>query len=65
MIIFSSSEKGKIMRRELFYFSASLLAIFIAMEIIFPKIILVYFNINYLLLLLTASGLLLIIKDGE
>ena len=65
MILFSSSGKGKIMRKELFYFSASLLAIFIAMEIIFPKIILVYFNINYLLLLLTASGLLLIIKDGK
>ena len=65
MNIFSSSLKGKVLRRELFYFSASLLTIFIVMEIVFPKIILVYFNINYLLSLLIASALLMIIKDGK
>jgi hypothetical protein len=65
MIIFSQKEKGKILRRELFYFFASLFLVFSIMEIIFPRIILAYFNINYLLLLVVLLGVLILIKDDK
>jgi hypothetical protein len=48
--------------REIFYFLAFLLGIFICLEIIWPNIILAYFNLNYLLVLWLAAGLILLIK---
>jgi len=36
--------------RELFYFFTVLAAVFIVLEIIWPNIILAYFNLNYLLI---------------
>lgn len=65
MSLFSSSNKAKILRTELFYFLSSLLMLFIILEIIFPRIVLAYFNINYLIILVVASGLALLIVDGE
>jgi len=44
--------------QELFYFSTSLYVVFLIMEIIAPNIILVYFNLNYLFLLIIFSGLM-------
>lgn len=44
--------------RELFYFFTVLTAVFIAFEIIWPNIILAYFNLNYLIILWLATGLL-------
>lgn len=48
--------------REIFYFLVCLWLIFILLEIIFPSIILAYFNINYLLMLILLFGLALLIK---
>jgi hypothetical protein len=51
--------------REVFYVSSLALAIFIVMEIMFPRIILAYFNLNYLFLLVIASGGLSLTADGR
>lgn len=50
----------KIIIREIFYFFSFLLGLFILMEIIWPNIVLVYFNVNYLVVGLFLSGLTLI-----
>lgn len=47
----------RIWLREIFYFSALALAIFTGLEIIWPKIILNYFNLNYLVFVVILSGL--------
>lgn len=65
MNFFSSTDKAKIIRREIFYFLSTLLLVFIILEVIFPRIILAYFNINYLIILVVISGLSLLIADGE
>lgn len=65
MFLFSESKKDKLRRRELFYFLASLLLIFIILETVFPHIILAYFNLNYLFLVVVISGLIVLIKDGK
>lgn len=65
MNIISLSKKGKLLRQELFYFLSTLLAVLVLMEIIFPRIILAYFNLNYLLILVFFSGLLVLIKDEK
>lgn len=65
MNIISLSKKGKLLRQELFYFLSTLLAVLVLMEIIFPRIILAYFNLNYLLILVIFSGLLVLIKDEK
>jgi hypothetical protein len=65
MFIFSRAEKARIIRREIFYFLSCLLLIFIIMEIIFPRIILAYFNLNYLFILVFFSGLFVLVKDGK
>ncbi|MFA6194868.1 MAG: hypothetical protein WC719_03960 [Patescibacteria group bacterium] len=46
--------------RELFYFFTILAAVFIVMEIIWPNIILAYFNLNYLLIIWLISGLVML-----
>jgi len=48
--------------REIFYFLAVLSGVFILLEIIFPNIILVYFNLNWLFLLWLACALFILIK---
>ncbi|MHB8903681.1 MAG: hypothetical protein ACYC40_01070 [Patescibacteria group bacterium] len=54
----------KIFWREFFYFLSALLLIFIILEIIWPNIILAYFNLNYLLLIYIITALfLLIVSD--
>ncbi|MFA5754567.1 MAG: hypothetical protein WC905_04470 [Patescibacteria group bacterium] len=47
---------------EIFYFCGTALVVFIGLEIIWPNIILVYFNLNILLIFWLASGLLLLFK---
>lgn len=49
--------------REMFYFFSTLWLAFIVLEIIFPNIILVYFNINYLFLIVIISGLVALLKE--
>ena len=51
-----------IISRELFYFSFILLLAFIGLELIWPNIILAYFNLNYLLVLCLMSGLISLLK---
>lgn len=48
------------LNRELFYFSSLILLIFCLLELIFPYIILAYFNLNYLLFLVILSGIILL-----
>lgn len=48
--------------RELFYFFSLSLAVFIVLEIIWPNIILAYFNLNILAVLWFLSGLVSLIK---
>ncbi|MFA5109150.1 MAG: hypothetical protein WC458_01215 [Patescibacteria group bacterium] len=45
--------------REIFYFFSVLLLVFIILEIIWPNIILVYFNLNWLLIPWLIFGLIL------
>lgn len=52
-----------IIAEELFYWLSVALAIFIVLEIIWPNLILAYFNLNYLILLWLLSGVgVLIVK---
>jgi hypothetical protein len=48
-----------IIRREIFYFFSVLLLVFIILEIIWPNIILAYFNLNWLLIPWLIFGLIL------
>jgi len=47
---------------EIFYFFSALLLVSIVLEMIFPNIILAYFNLNYLILIWLINGLVLLIK---
>ena len=47
--------------RELFYFLGVLMFTFIILEIIWPNIILAYFNLNYLLIIFIIVALILLI----
>lgn len=58
------SKKGLIIQ-ELFYFFTALLGIFIILEIIWPNIILAYFNLNYLIILWFIAGSLMLIKNKK
>jgi len=53
--------KNKIIFREIFYFFSILLAALVILEIFWPNIVLVYFNLNYLLLAWLIVGLIFII----
>ena len=48
--------------RESFYFLTALSAAAIILEILFPNIILAYFNLNYLFILWLAAGIVLLFK---
>ncbi len=48
--------------REIFYFLTALGLVFIALEIIWPNIVLAYFNLNYLLLLWLIFGLVMLFR---
>jgi len=48
--------------REIFYFFSVALTLFIIMEMIWPNVILAYFNLNYLLVLWLISGIISLIK---
>lgn len=49
--------------REFFYFSFLAWLVLNLMEIIFPKIILVYFNLNYLFLLVIIFGFITLVQS--
>jgi len=51
--------------REVFYFLSTLWLVFMILEIIWPNIILAYFNLNYLLLGCLLSGLVHINKKTK
>ncbi len=50
----------QIIKQEIFYFLGTTLGVFILMELMWPRIILAYFNINWLLMLWLMSGFLLL-----
>ena len=52
-----------ILAREFFYFFACLFVALAILEVIFPNIVLAYFNLNYLVVLIIISGLIALIKD--
>ena len=54
--------KGQVIKREIFYFISVLLGVFIILEIIWPNIILSYFNLNWLIALWLIAGLYTLIK---
>lgn len=56
-------KNSQVISQELFYASFFLFLLFIFLEIIFPNIILVYFNLNYLLVLIIIFGLLSLVKQ--
>jgi len=53
-----------IISREIFYFLFFLLLAFIGLELVWPNIILAYFNINYLIVLCLMSGLINLLKKN-
>jgi len=53
---------GLLLAREIFYISSLALGLAIILEILFPRIILAYFNLNYLFILVCLSGLITLIK---
>jgi hypothetical protein len=55
-------DKTKIISREIFYFAFFLLGVFVILEIIWPNIILAYFNLNWLLALGLVAGLISLSK---
>jgi hypothetical protein len=55
-------DKRRLITRELFYFFSVLTGVFVFLEIIWPNIILAYFNLNYLVILWLITGLAMLIK---
>ena len=55
-------DKRRLIIRELFYFFSVLTGVFVFLEIIWPNIILAYFNLNYLVILWLITGLAMLIK---
>jgi len=55
---------SRVIRQEIFYFLAILLAVFIVLEMLWPNIILAYLNLNWLLVLWLISGIILLIKSN-
>ncbi len=52
----------QLISREIFYFLCLAWIVFIISEIIFPNIILAYFNLNFLFLMIIVLGLFILIK---
>lgn len=63
MNILNKKQKKLILAEEVFYFFSSLLLVFVVMELIFPRIILVYFNMNIPLVLVIVSGVNLLLSQ--
>jgi len=55
--------KKSLIIQELFYFLTVLVGVFIILEIIWPNIILAYFNLNYLIILWFIAGLMALAKN--
>lgn len=51
-----------LIKREVFYWLTTALVIFIGLEILASRMILAYFNLNWLILLWLVSGLVLLKK---
>ena len=51
------------LKQEIFYFLSATAALFICLEIFWPRIILAYFNLNWLFLLWLISALWALAKD--
>ena len=49
-----------IIYREIFYFLSLALAVSAGLEIVWPYFVLAYFNLNYLIILWLADGLILL-----
>lgn len=59
--IFKQLLSWPIFWRELLYFLSALMIVFIILEIIWPNIILAYFNLNYLVIVFIIIALILLI----
>jgi hypothetical protein len=56
----------KLITQELFYILSTAVLIFIIIELLWPRLILAYFNVAYLLILWFINGiLLLVIKPNK
>ena len=51
--------------QELFYVLSGALIIFCALEIIWPKIVLAYFNLNWLLIFWLVTGIVLLLLNKK
>ncbi len=54
--------KKQIIKQEIFHFLFILFIIFVLLEIIWPNIVIAYFNLNILLIICLLSALSLLIK---
>jgi hypothetical protein len=54
-----------IISREIFYFFTALIVLSIGLEIIWPNIILAYFNLNYIIVLWFVSGFISLVKNNK
>ena len=54
-----------IIYQEIFYFLSSALIIAVILEIIWPRMVLAYFNLNYLLILWLMSALILLFNVNK
>jgi hypothetical protein len=59
------SENVKIITEELFYMLTIALAVFVVMEIIKPRMILNYFNLNILLILWLLNAIILLVNSKK
>lgn len=50
---------------ELFYFLSILLVVFVILELFWPRIILAYINLNYVLLIWLLNGIILLLVKKE
>ncbi|MFA5154854.1 MAG: hypothetical protein WC453_00305 [Patescibacteria group bacterium] len=58
-------DRAAIIKREIFYFFTGLAVTLVVLETLWPDIILVYFNLNWLWLLWLLSALSLLIKKSR
>jgi len=54
-----------LLAREIFYVLNGAIVIFLLMEIIKPRIVLAYFNINYLLIIWLFLAIVLVLRSKE
>lgn len=46
----------KIIKQEIFYFLSAAMVLFVVMELLWPRVVLAYFNLNWLLLIWLIAG---------